>query len=33
MVRDYLRITIGTPQEAEALLRAAKAVLSENRKK
>jgi histidinol-phosphate aminotransferase len=33
IVRDYLRITIGTPQEAEALLRAAKAVLSENRKK
>jgi histidinol-phosphate aminotransferase len=27
LVRDYLRITIGTPQEAAALVRAAKAVL------
>jgi histidinol-phosphate aminotransferase len=28
-VKDYLRITIGTPAEAEALVRAARAVLSE----
>jgi histidinol-phosphate aminotransferase len=27
-VKDYLRITIGTPQEAEALVKAAKAILS-----
>jgi histidinol-phosphate aminotransferase len=27
-VRDYLRITIGTPQEAQALVKAAKAILS-----
>ena len=26
-VKDYLRITIGTPREAEALVRAAKAIL------
>jgi histidinol-phosphate aminotransferase len=26
-VKDYLRITIGTPAEAEALIRAAKAIM------
>jgi len=27
LVRDYLRITIGTPAEAAALVKAAKAIL------
>jgi len=29
-VKDYLRITIGTPAEAKALLRAAKVILERN---